>query len=222
MSQRPTIISDRYTDVDRLNVSDYVRALAEVVADPDSDTPLTIGVFGPWGSGKTSMMRMMQRALETGPVAEQFPNASDYAVVWFDAWKYEREDALWRALVLRVLHTIRHLPHVSETTFQKQFDDLERSLYRVVEREELGKLEIQWGEVARGAGRGSFISASTCSRGSARCCRNCSKKHRINSPATTWSSCSRAFGAPARPCTANTSSRSNNSRTNSSSSSARS
>jgi pantothenate kinase-related protein Tda10 len=76
-----SIISDRYTDVDRLNFSPYVRALAEVVADPNSDTPLTLGVLGPWGSGKTSLMRMIERSLKTGPVAERYPGAREYPVV---------------------------------------------------------------------------------------------------------------------------------------------
>jgi hypothetical protein len=59
--------------------------------------------------------------------------------------------------VLRVLQAIRQLPPPDDPERQQsldtRFDDLEQSLYRVVEREELGKLEIQRGEVAKGAGK---------------------------------------------------------------------
>lgn len=44
------------TKQDRLNFSHYADVLAEVVLA--ADTPITIGAFGPWGSGKTSPMRL--------------------------------------------------------------------------------------------------------------------------------------------------------------------
>lgn len=42
---------------DRLNFSHYADVLTEVVLT--ADTPITIGIFGPWGSGKTSLMRLV-------------------------------------------------------------------------------------------------------------------------------------------------------------------
>jgi predicted KAP-like P-loop ATPase len=89
------ILGVRY---DRLRFSHYADVLAEVVLTVD--TPITIGIFGPWGSGKTSLMRL---------VAEQLINRRTAGhrwarVVWFNAWQYERDQgALWRALLLRVL-----------------------------------------------------------------------------------------------------------------------
>ena len=59
-----SILSDQPADEDQLGFEPYAQTLAEIVADPGTDTPLTIGVFGGWGRGKTSLMRMVQRRLE--------------------------------------------------------------------------------------------------------------------------------------------------------------
>ena len=87
-----SILSDQPADEDRLDFGPYAQTLADVVADPDTDTPLTIGVFGGWGRGKTSLMRMVRRRLEATAESE-FP----VRTVWFNAWLYNREEALWRA-----------------------------------------------------------------------------------------------------------------------------
>jgi len=46
---------------DRFSSQDYADVLAERAAK--ADTPITIGIFGPWGSGKTSLMRLTRAAL---------------------------------------------------------------------------------------------------------------------------------------------------------------
>ena len=85
------------TKQDRLNFSHYADALAEVVLT--ADTPITIGVFGPWGSGKTSLMKLVTKQLTNRRTA-----GHRWArVAWFNAWQYERDEgALGRALLLRV------------------------------------------------------------------------------------------------------------------------
>lgn len=58
---------------------------AEILGDAALDSsPLTIGVFGEWGSGKTSLMRMIENHLKK-------KKWQDLVVVWFNAWRYEQE-----------------------------------------------------------------------------------------------------------------------------------
>jgi len=59
-----SLLSDQPADEDQLNFAPYAQTLAEVIADGSTQTPLTIGVFGSWGSGKTSLMAMVKRRLD--------------------------------------------------------------------------------------------------------------------------------------------------------------
>ena len=62
----------------------------------NAETPLTVGVFGTWGSGKTSLLRMLEWEIRK-------KGGMTYRPVWFTAWKYDKQDALWRAFILRVI-----------------------------------------------------------------------------------------------------------------------
>lgn len=151
-------LSDQYKSTledDRLGFKPYVKALVDLVLDDGTDTPLTVGVFGPWGSGKTSLMRMVQQDILDGRVADD-----PYPTVWFDAWKYDKEDVLWRALLIRVLDGLRPAkPKKGRETkanrdINQRLDDLQSSLYRIVEREELGDFQLDWTELAKGVIKG--------------------------------------------------------------------
>jgi formylglycine-generating enzyme required for sulfatase activity len=145
-------------DADRLKFSHYGEVLTRVVLE--ADTPITIGVFGPWGCGKTSLMRLVKKSLDSREGAEDRQVWS----VWFNAWRYDREEALWRALVLRVLAVLREkllgkdnagkapeeLPE-DKRDLGHELEDLEASLYREVEREEIGGVTVDWEKMAKGA-----------------------------------------------------------------------
>jgi hypothetical protein len=49
---------------DQLGFDVYTRALRDFIASQETPTPLTIGIHGPWGSGKSSLMRMLQKELD--------------------------------------------------------------------------------------------------------------------------------------------------------------
>ena len=69
---------------DRLKFSSYAKVLAEAAVNTQG--PITIGIFGGWGAGKTSLMRLIQKEVEK--------KSDRAAAVWFNAWQYEKEEHL--------------------------------------------------------------------------------------------------------------------------------
>ena len=115
---------------DRLGFDRYAAVLARRIIDPEEPTPMTIGIHGPWGSGKTSMIRLIQRYLDRTCSSEdlkrfdQTPLDGDrrFSKAWpeshpsdrltvinFNAWQYGDAQFLWRALVLALIEKQREL-----------------------------------------------------------------------------------------------------------------
>ena len=64
-------------------------ALGNIAA---SEPPFTWGIFGDWGSGKTSLMRLIQQQMEARlQDLPKDPIIPIHLPVWFDAWRYENE-----------------------------------------------------------------------------------------------------------------------------------
>lgn len=159
MNRPSPYVTDYWTEEDHLGFSDFLPALEEIILE--AETPLTVGVFGAWGSGKTSFMRQLRKRIE---------NKKDPRVrtVWFTAWKYDRHDALWRAFILRVLDAFypredgegprEERPRIPMDRLDEQqreivdyLQRLEASVYRPVEWQELGKWTVDvWQALAKG------------------------------------------------------------------------
>jgi len=75
-----------------LGFPSYASAFAEIIEH--SKAQFAIGVFGDWGSGKTTLMRSIQRQLDMH---------DDVVTVWFNAWRYEKEPHL----IVPLLDTLR-------------------------------------------------------------------------------------------------------------------
>ena len=64
VAPRARLTRDYWTTKDLLGYRAYADAISAFVRHPDTLPPLTIGVKGPWGAGKTSLMRMVQGELD--------------------------------------------------------------------------------------------------------------------------------------------------------------
>jgi predicted enzyme related to lactoylglutathione lyase len=69
-----------------LNVEDYANALAQLFASAD-EGEFCLAVFGPWGRGKTFLMRQVDRALRSMD--------RGYRTITFSAWKYPSAPEVW-------------------------------------------------------------------------------------------------------------------------------
>lgn len=71
------------SEQDEFKHTHYVEVLKDVLEQ--ADTPLNIGLYGRWGVGKSSILRMLKEALSKHPLSDRF----HYAEV--DAWGFSAE-----------------------------------------------------------------------------------------------------------------------------------
>jgi KAP family P-loop domain len=117
------ILDDNPTTDDRLGYSRAVSSMVDVIANaqPANMLPLTIGVFGGWGSGKTSVMKM----------AEELLAADGVKTVWFNAWKYDGKEAIWNALLQTIFYKMKaDADAASAAEFRKRVVELAKALGR--------------------------------------------------------------------------------------------
>jgi hypothetical protein len=125
--------ADVYTQEDLLGIDRSVDALALLMASTRTVTPLAIGVFGPWGSGKSFFMRHLQKRIVGLRDAEQHRISAwiekrgsgtaepedaplyfgEVAQVEFNAWHYN-ESNLVASLVEHLFRNLRILPNDSD------------------------------------------------------------------------------------------------------------
>jgi hypothetical protein len=98
------------------------------VLQRDRGAAFVLGLLGPWGSGKTTLLQAIRTQLPAAAI-----------VIEFNAWKYQNKESLWRALILRVLASVRE-----NGGDGKQLDELERSLYEGFTATDQGPLQINW------------------------------------------------------------------------------
>jgi WD40 repeat protein len=105
---------DARRGADLLRIGDDVDAFAQLIAARTITPPLSIGVFGDWGSGKSFFMnqlksRVGQLAREARDSGERQRDISFFkriVQVEFNAWHYSESD-LWASLVEHILANLR-------------------------------------------------------------------------------------------------------------------
>jgi len=83
-------------DDDLLGTAPYARTLAEFVYT--LEPPFTVGIYGEWGSGKTSFVNFVRSYLKS----ETPQGLPPVRFVAFSAWPYKTSDELWRALIVEI------------------------------------------------------------------------------------------------------------------------
>lgn len=89
--------SDNEAVIDLLNVQHLVGAVRRVIRDERLD-PVTVGVYGDWGSGKSSVIRLLR---------EQIAGEPDLLCVYFNGWRFEGYEDAKSALATTILEEIR-------------------------------------------------------------------------------------------------------------------
>lgn len=88
--------SDKETTEDLLGYTVHASLLKSVVTN-DKNLPITIGLYGDWGSGKSSVLRILENQLE---------KEDDTVVVYFDGWSFESFDDAKMALIQGIVDAL--------------------------------------------------------------------------------------------------------------------
>jgi hypothetical protein len=103
---RPYFDNDQTAKDDALNVRVQAAIFAKLIAAREVALPLSIGLFGNWGSGKTYFMNLIRdeiAALAAGedPSDEESSYMRRIAQIEFNAWHYV-DTNLWASLAIRI------------------------------------------------------------------------------------------------------------------------
>jgi predicted ATPase len=103
--QRAKVAPDVPDGTDLLDIRREVRALSAVIAAHDTSPPLSIGLFGDWGTGKSFFMnRMEERIDKLKQTARSNPDSAycpNIVQLRFNAWHYMDTD-LWASLAAEI------------------------------------------------------------------------------------------------------------------------
>src|SRR5690348_4987046 len=87
--------ADNETNIDLLGFAVHKDLILRLVTNPKL-LPITVGVFGDWGGGKSSVMRMLETELNS----DQY---KDVACLYFNSWVFEGYDDAKAALLSSIL-----------------------------------------------------------------------------------------------------------------------
>lgn len=92
--------ADNETDRDFLDFSGVAETVGEIIVQA-SGRPVSIGVSGAWGAGKSSMIKLIQASLKQRTVDNRY-----FVLVEFNAWLYQGYDDARAALMDVIVSTL--------------------------------------------------------------------------------------------------------------------
>jgi tRNA A37 threonylcarbamoyladenosine biosynthesis protein TsaE len=145
---------------DPLLIRPDVEAFAALLASKDLEPPLSIGLFGPWGSGKTTFLRRLQRAVKrraneaqtAAKNSQKTSYVSNVVHVDFNAWHFA-EDALTSSLVDTILREMSSYIKLEQPTFGDEWSKLK------LEQLETTKRTLEAAEAVKAAAQKAVTDA---------------------------------------------------------------
>ncbi|MFQ5440773.1 MAG: P-loop NTPase fold protein [Nitrosopumilaceae archaeon] len=83
---RQTILIDEYEIHPTIEFESIAKTIANMIKN--SHPRFTTGIYGEWGTGKTTLMRSIEKSL----LNNQEKSQSKVFPIWFNAWQFEREE----------------------------------------------------------------------------------------------------------------------------------
>ncbi|GEM_PF-4624595 len=86
---------DDHHPTDALGYRDYAQAFAELITDVETETPLSIGLFAPWGKGKTVLLHFIDEAIiSINSKSSVAPDTVLTETIHFNAWEHSKAEQI--------------------------------------------------------------------------------------------------------------------------------
>lgn len=117
---------DTETAEDLLGYRFHAKLLKDIVLD-DNMLPTSIGIFGNWGYGKSSLMLLMQKEVDI-EIAKQKDAGKEWRVlqVRFNGWQYENYESTKYTLIQVLLDSVESYLSADKGFFEKMDELLRR------------------------------------------------------------------------------------------------
>jgi predicted KAP-like P-loop ATPase len=102
--------ADTESSVDYLNFGEVAEITADIVSSPPM-LPISIGIFGNWGSGKSSILKLVENELKK--------DNEKYLIINFDAWLYQGYDDARMTLMETIVTNLQQAAKDNETILTK-------------------------------------------------------------------------------------------------------
>lgn len=112
--------TDNDTDIDYLNFSGVAQTVAELIVQANA-RPVSIGISGAWGVGKSSMIRLVQAELRSRTSDDR-----KFLFVSFNAWLYQGYDDARAALMEKIGEALAKEAATNQTVLEKTLAFLRR------------------------------------------------------------------------------------------------
>src|SRR3989304_9463236 len=123
-------------DVEEAPTHDFI-SLSKTISNliRNSIPHFTIGIYGEWGTGKTTLMKSIEANLHS---TDSYEGGQKILPIWFNAWKYEREDSL---ATVSLLKTVGYA-----MAGHQRFDTLSKTIFKgltIVSKDMMQQIAMQ-------------------------------------------------------------------------------
>lgn len=122
--------NDSETNSDFIDYQHHVTAVTKII-NTDALLPCSIGIFGDWGSGKSSLMKM---------ISDRYIKDKDCLVIKFNGWLFEGYEDAKTVLMGRIIDEI-----IRNRTLEEKGKELVKKLLKRIDFIKLGGTAVKYG-----------------------------------------------------------------------------
>ena len=131
---------DKETEIDYLNFGYMVDMIVDIATNRDL-SPLTIGLYGDWGSGKSSLMKLAQKKIEEKNIEiEKKKDSIKTLCIEFNGWLFEGYEDTKTSLCGVILDAL-----ADEKRFSKEIIDDAKSLIKKIDFNKILGKSVKYG-----------------------------------------------------------------------------